>query len=29
MTPNILVTQKIPDAAYPLLEAVGTVEANS
>lgn len=28
MAPNILVTQKIPDAAYPLLEAVGVVDAN-
>lgn len=28
MSPNILVTQKIPGAAYPLLEAVGTVDAN-
>ena len=28
MTPKILVTQKIPDAAYPLLHAVGTVDAN-
>ena len=28
MPPNILVTQKIPDAAYPLLKAVGTVDAN-
>ncbi|GAC1622069.1 MAG: D-glycerate dehydrogenase [Ktedonobacteraceae bacterium] len=29
MTPNILVTQKIPDPAYPLLKAVGTVNANT
>ncbi len=29
MTPHILVTQKIPEAAYPLLEAVGTVDANT
>ncbi len=28
MAPHILVTQKLPDAAYPLLEAVGTIEAN-
>ncbi len=27
--PRILVTQKVPDPAYPLLEAVGEVEANS
>lgn len=26
--PKILVTQKVPDPAYPLLEAIGTVEAN-
>src|ERR1700726_1916955 len=26
--PNILVTQKVPDPAYPLLEAIGDVEAN-
>lgn len=26
--PKILVTQKVPDAAYPLLEAIGDVEAN-
>ena len=26
--PTILVTQKVPQAAYPLLEEVGTVEAN-
>src|SRR5690349_464768 len=26
--PKILMTQKVPDAAYPLLEAVGDVEAN-
>ncbi len=26
--PKILVTQKIPDPAYPLLEAIGTVERN-
>ena len=26
--PKILVTQKVPDPAYPLLEAVGDVEAN-
>lgn len=26
--PRILVTQKVPDAAYPLLEAIGDVEAN-
>ena len=26
--PKILVTQKIPDAAYPLLEAIGDVERN-
>ena len=26
--PKILVTQRVPDAAYPLLEAVGDVEAN-
>jgi glyoxylate reductase len=26
--PSILITQKIPDAAYPLLEAIGDVEAN-
>src|ERR1019366_3273316 len=26
--PKILVTQKIPRAAYPLLEAIGTVEQN-
>ncbi len=29
MAPNILVTQKIPDATYPLLEAVGEVDANT
>ncbi|GAC1433609.1 MAG: 2-hydroxyacid dehydrogenase family protein [Ktedonobacteraceae bacterium] len=29
MTPNILVTQKLPDAAYPLLQAAGTVDANT
>ncbi len=29
MAPSILVTQKIPDAAYPLLEAVGVVDANT
>ncbi len=29
MAPNILVTQKIPDAAYALLEGVGVVEANT
>jgi len=28
MTPKILVTQKIPNPAYPLLHAVGTVDAN-
>ncbi len=28
MPPNILVTQKIPDAAYSLLKTVGTVDAN-
>ncbi len=28
MPPKILVTQRIPDAAYPLLETVGTVDAN-
>lgn len=28
MTPKILVTQKIPEPAYPLLHAVGTVDAN-
>ena len=28
MAPKILVTQKIPDATYPLLEAVGVVDAN-
>jgi glyoxylate reductase len=28
MRPSILVTQKVPQAAYPLLEAVGDVEAN-
>ncbi len=28
MPPNILVTQKIPDAAYPLLKTVGIVDAN-
>lgn len=27
--PKILVTQKVPDAAYPILEAIGDVEANS
>ena len=27
--PRILVTQKVPAAAYPLLEAVGNVEANT
>ncbi len=27
--PRILVTQKVPDPAYPLLEAVGEVEANT
>src|SRR5437763_9139220 len=26
--PKILVTQKVPDPAYPLLEAIGDVEAN-
>jgi glyoxylate reductase len=26
--PKILVTQKVPEAAYPLLEAIGDVEAN-
>src|SRR5438034_584108 len=26
--PKILVTQKVPDPAYPLLEAIGEVEAN-
>lgn len=26
--PQILVTQKVPDPAYPLLEAIGAVEAN-
>ncbi len=26
--PKILVTQKVPEAAYPLLEAIGEVEAN-
>src|SRR5260370_35942362 len=26
--PKILVTQKVPDPAYPLLEAIGVVEAN-
>lgn len=26
--PKILVTQKVPDAAYPILEAIGDVEAN-
>ncbi|MEO8973579.1 MAG: D-glycerate dehydrogenase, partial [Ktedonobacteraceae bacterium] len=26
--PEILVTQKVPDPAYPLLEAIGNVEAN-
>ncbi len=26
--PSVLVTQKIPDAAYPLLETIGDVEAN-
>jgi glyoxylate reductase len=26
--PSILVTQRVPDAAYPLLEAVGEVDAN-
>ena len=26
--PKILVTQKVPDAAYPLLEEIGDVEAN-
>jgi len=26
--PKILVTQKVPDAAYPLLEEIGEVEAN-
>ncbi len=26
--PKILITQKIPDPAYPLLEAIGTVERN-
>src|SRR5712692_8452146 len=26
--PKILVTQKVPDAAYPLLEAIGDVDAN-
>lgn len=26
--PKILVTQKVPDAAYPLLEAIGDVERN-
>jgi len=28
MTPKILVTQRIPEPAYPLLEAVGEVDAN-
>ncbi len=28
MSPRILVTQKVPTAAYPLLEEVGEVEAN-
>src|SRR5579859_5551290 len=27
--PKILVTQKVPDPAYPLLEAIGDVEANT
>lgn len=27
--PKILVTQKVPDPAYPLLEAIGDVEANA
>jgi glyoxylate reductase len=27
--PRILVTQKVPDPAYPLLEAIGDVEANT
>src|SRR5207248_7225650 len=26
--PKILVTQKVPEPAYPLLEAIGDVEAN-
>ena len=26
--PKILVTQKVPDPAYPPLEAIGDVEAN-
>src|ERR1700730_16566927 len=26
--PKILVTQKVPDPAYPLLQAIGDVEAN-
>src|SRR5579875_795657 len=26
--PKILVTQRVPDPAYPLLEAIGEVEAN-
>jgi len=26
--PKILVTQKVPAPAYPLLEAIGDVEAN-
>ncbi len=26
--PKILVTQKVPDAAYPLLEKIGDVDAN-
>lgn len=27
--PKILITQKVPDPAYPLLEAIGEVEANT